>query len=133
MAFDEALEKITSEMTDMYAIERNGQRFLYFKGYIIGMIVPGEGTRALSGGRVLLFPQKTRVPFDIWAAREVAAQKGAAQKGAAQKCISQEIAPQEITSRPTVDYLARGKELLDDVVMSGSAQAILDSVGNGWD
>lgn len=82
MTFDEALEKIADGAIDMYAIERNGQRFLYFKGYIIGMIVPGEGTRALSGGRVLLFPQKTRVPFDVWAAREIAAQKDAAQRGA---------------------------------------------------
>lgn len=111
--FDEMLKahiKKTINPTIIYVItdrSKVGTKFLYYKGMMVGTLVSaGENEE-----KILFYDTNLCVPFDIWAAKELAG-------------FSQE---KVITERPTVESLC-DKVPEVGLGLSDLAQSLLDSV-----
>ena len=115
--FDEMLKahiKKTINPTIIYVItdrSKVGTKFLYYKGMMVGTLVPaGENEE-----KILFYDDKLCVPFEIWAAKELA---GFASSSSQEKVI---------TERPTVESLC-DKVPEVGLGLSDLAQSLLDSV-----
>lgn len=115
--FDEMLKahiKKTINPTIIYVItdrSKVGTKFLYYKGMMVGTLVPaGENEE-----KILFYDTNLCVPFDIWAAKELA---GFASSSSHSKVI---------TERPTVESLC-DKVPEVGLELSDLAQSLLDSV-----
>ena len=115
--FDEMLKahiKKTINPTIIYVItdrSKVGTKFLCYKGMIVGTLVPaGENEE-----KILFYDDKLCVPFEIWAAKELA---GFASSSSQEKVI---------TERPTVESLC-DKVPEVGLGLSDLAQSLLDSV-----
>ena len=115
--FDEMLKahiKKTINPTIIYVItdrSKVGTKFLYYKGMMVGTLVPaGENEE-----KILFYDTKLCVPFEIWAAKELA---GFASSSSQEKVI---------TERPTVESLC-DKVPEVGLGLSDLAQSLLDSV-----
>ena len=118
--FDEMLKahiKKTINPTIIYVItdrSKVGTKFLCYKGMIVGTLVPaGENEE-----KILFYDTKLCVPFEIWAAKELA---GFASSS------SQENDSKVITERPTVESLC-DKVPEVGLGLSDLAQSLLYSV-----
>ena len=115
--FDEMLKahiEKTINPTIIYVItdrSKVGTKFLYYKGMMVGTLVPaGENEE-----KILFYDTKLCVPFEIWAAKELA---GFASSSSQEKVI---------TERPTVESLC-DKVPEVGLGLSDLAQSLLDSV-----
>ena len=115
--FDEMLKahiKKTINPTIIYVItdrSKVGTKFLYYKGMMVGTLVPaGENEE-----KILFYDDKLCVPFEIWAAKELA---GFASSSSQEKVI---------TERPTVESLC-DKVPEVGLGLSDLAPSLLDSV-----
>ena len=115
--FDEMLKahiKKTINPTIIYVItdrSKVGTKFLCYKGMMVGTLVPaGENEE-----KILFYDTNLCVPFDIWAAKELA---GFASSSSQEKVI---------TERPTVESLC-DKVSEVGLGLSDLAQSLLDSV-----
>lgn len=117
--FDEMLKahiKKTINPTIIYVItdrSKVGTKFLCYKGMMVGTLVPAEE-------KILFYDTKLCVPFEIWAAKELA---GFASSS------SQENDSKVITERPTVESLC-DKVPEVGLGLSDLAQSLLDSVSS---
>lgn len=115
--FDEMLKahiKKTINPTIIYVItdrSKVGTKFLCYKGMMVGTLVSaGENEE-----KILFYDDKLCVPFEIWAAKELA---GFASSSSQEKVI---------TERPTVESLC-DKVPEVGLGLSDLAQSLLDSV-----
>lgn len=115
--FDEMLKAHIKKMinpTIIYVItdrSKVGTKFLYYKGMMVGTLVSaGENEE-----KILFYDTNLCVPFDIWAAKELA---GFASSSSQEKVI---------TERPTVESLC-DKVPEVGLGLSDLAQSLLDSV-----
>lgn len=106
--FDEMLKahiKKTINPTIIYVItdrSKVGTKFLYYKGMMVGTLVSaGENEE-----KILFYDTNLCVPFDIWAAKELASSSSI------------------ISERPTIESMCKKIELN----ISDLAQSLLDSV-----
>lgn len=91
-----------------------GTKFLCYKGMIVGTLVSSGKNEE----KILFYDTKLCVPFEIWAAKELAYDN------------SNEV--RTITERPTVESLCKKEEI--ELGISDLAQSLLDGVGNfKWD
>ena len=116
--FDEMLKahiKKTINPTIIYVItdrSKVGTKFLCYKGMMVGTLVSaGENEE-----KILFYDDKLCVPFEIWAAKELA---GFASSSSQEKVI---------TERPTVESLC-DKVPEVGLGLSEWAQSVLDRVG----
>lgn len=114
--FDEILKAQTLDPTIIYVItdrSKVGTKFLCYCGSMVGTLVPA----ADGGEKILLYQARLRVPFEVWAAKEL---RGLASSS------SRESDVQVITERPTVESMCKNSEI--GLGISNLAQSLLDGV-----
>lgn len=97
-----------------------GTKFLCYKGMMVGTLVSsGENEE-----KILFYDTKLCVPFEIWAAKELANVKDT---------LSEAKGIRTITERPTIESMC-DKVPEVGLGLSNLAQSLLDGVGNfKWD
>lgn len=118
--FDEILKAYTEKALDptiIYAItdrSKVGTKFLCYCGSMVGTLS--------SEDKIMLYKMNSRMPFEIWAAKELADLK----KGA----LSEAKGAKVITERPTIESMCKKEEEVSEIELgvSSLAQSLLDGV-----